>query len=231
MADAGVFTPYHLAASLIALFAAAGLAVVVAVRPGTSPRLRLRDRPGDGLLALGGMLFATGHGLAGAFVAGSETLVAWLHTTGLVLLGVGLSPRRLRVMTGPSAVLPWTVLPWATPPPVTLVALAAGVFAAVRACLGGRRMLLLGAGLLSWGFAEPLEQLSTAAGAAFTVAGALAVGAWLWQACARSLLAKLATASVAMLLTVVVVTAVTLSGLARRDLVNTELRRLEELSS
>ncbi len=224
MAEAGLSTPLHLAASLLALFAAVGLAIVVVTRPGAAGAARRGAL--DLLLATGAMAIAVGHGLSGALVSGSVVAVAWLHAGGLALVAVGLSPRGLRRLAGPAVLLPVPAVPVAA-----AVAAAAGLLGGVRGLVGGRRTILVGVGLLAWGAAEPVERLSLTAGAALTVAGAAAIGWWLWQASARALLAKFVTASVAILLAVVVLIAGALSDQGSRDLVDDELDRLDGLSA
>ena len=242
MAAAGLSTPLHLAASLLAFAVGVGLAVLVVVRPGTLPSAARRDRPLDLVLACGGILIAVGHGLEGALVPRSGTVVAWLHAAGLVLMAIGLSPRRLAELTadlhpssalrrlGPAVVVPGVVVPIADVPSAALVALVAGAAGGLRGLIGGRRTLLIGVGLLAWGAAGPMTAISATGDAILTVVGAAAIGVWLWEASARGLLAKFVTASVAILLAVVLLIAGVLAGVGARDLVESELTRLRGLS-
>ena len=223
MAEAGLSTPLHLAASLLACFASAGLAIITLTRPGALTPTQ-SGRTSDRLLAAGALLYAVGHGLAGALVGGSEAFVPWLHAVGLALIAAGLSRWRIATLTGPGVIVPIEAAPAAT-----WLAVGAGVIAAVRAFSAGRRTWPVGFGLLAWGIAELVGQSNVAAGALLTLVGAVAVGAWLWVASSRALRAKLVTASIILLLAVVVSIAAALSDLGSRDLVNEELTRLENL--
>ena len=221
MADAALSTPLHLAASLLALFASAGLAIVVLARPGmaASPEAR---RPSDWILAAGGMTYAIGHGLAGALVEGAELVIPYLLAGGLALIALGLSRARLRELTGVGV-----VVPIATAPEATMVAIAAGVAGAVRALTAGRSGIPIALGVAAWGGAAAIRESSIGWSSTLTLLGALAVGWWLWHASARALRAKLITASVALLLAVVVLIAGALSGVGSRELVDRELDRLD----
>lgn len=226
---AGLVTPLHLAASLLALFAALGLAIVVLARPG-GPSWRDPSRSGlDGraselAVALGAVAFAAGQGLSGALVEGTGELVGWLRAGGLALIALGVSRRSVTDLRGAAVLMP------VGPLPAAVVGAVAGGLAGLRALLGGRQTALVGAGLLAWGAAEALTQISPPASAAATTAGAVALGAWLWQASAQRLQAKFVTAFVASMLAVVVVIAGVLSEFGSTDLVREELRRLEDSS-
>lgn len=222
MSEAGLSTPLHLAASLLALFASAGLAIIVLARPGTGAGTS--RHPADIVLAAGALLYAVGHGLAGALIGGADQIVPWLHALGLVLIAVGLSRPRLRAFAGAGV-----IVPIAAAPAATVLAVVGGVVGAARAMLAGGSGVALGLGLLAWGVAAPLRERSVTGGTALVVAGALAVGWWLWHASARALRAKIVTASVTLLLAVVVLIAGALSDLGSRDLVGDELERLTGL--
>ena len=224
MTEAGLSTPLHLAASLLASFAAAGVAAIVLARPGVLGA-RSGARPSDYTLAAGGVLFAIGHALAGALVTGIESLVPWLHAIGLALMALGLSRARLRNFAGAAVVVPVVYVPSAT-----IVALAGGAVGAVRALTAGWSGVPIAVGLLAWAAAEWLRPTSVAGGAGLTLLGAVAVGWWLWHASARALRAKLVTASVVLLLAVVLLIAGALSNLGSRDLVNEELASLRGLA-
>ncbi|HVM19010.1 MAG TPA: ATP-binding protein [Egibacteraceae bacterium] len=225
MAEAGLSTPLHLAASLLASFAAAGLAAMVLARPGAPAGQVSRPRT-DWVLAAGGFAYAAGHLLAGALVPGTEPAVPWLHALGLVLIAAGLSRSRLRQLGGPAL-----VIPVAAPPAAVVIATVAGVVAAVRAVASGTAALPMGVGLLAWAAAAATREASPATAAVLTLIGAAAIGVWLWRVSATSLRAKLVTASVALLLAVVVLIAGALSNLGARDLVEDELDRLETLGT
>jgi PAS domain S-box-containing protein len=224
MADAGLSTPLHLAASLLALFASAGLAIIILARPGMGLQSRPRHAA-DWTLAAGGFSFAVGHGLAGALLPGTATVIPWLHAIGLLLIAAGLSRPRLTELTGAAVIVPVAITPEAT-----VVALIGGVVGAARAMMAGRSGIPIAAGLLAWGGAAVVRQSSIAWAATLTLIGAFGVGWWLWHASARALRAKLVTASVALLLAVVVLIASALSGLGSRDLVDDELERLHGLA-
>ena len=225
MAEAGLSTPLHLAASLLACFASTGLAIIVLARPGAVDPARA-GRGSDLVLAAGALLYAVGHGLAGALVGGTETVVPWLQAAGLALIAGGLSRWRVATLTGPAVIVPIEAAPVAT-----WLAVAGGVVGAARAFAAGQRTWPVGIGLLAWGAAELVQQSSVAAGALLTLAGAVAVAAWLGMASSRALRAKFVTASVILLLTVVVSIAAALSDLGSRDLVEDELTRLESLGN
>lgn len=222
---AGLVTPLHLAASLLALFAALGLAIVVLARPGgpswrDPSRSGLDGRASEFAVAVGALAVAAGHGLSGALVEGTGELVGWLRAGGLVLVALGVSRRSVTDLHGMALLMP------VGPLPAALVGTVAGGLAGLRALLGGRQTRLVGVGLLAWGAAEGLTQVSLPASAVATAGGAIALGAWLWQASARRLQAKIVTAFVASMLVVVVMIAGVLSEFGSTDLVREELRRL-----
>ncbi|MPZ73881.1 MAG: HAMP domain-containing protein [Nitriliruptorales bacterium] len=224
MPEAGLSTPLHLAASLLASFASAGLAIMALARPGASGPGRARH-PWDVVLATGGLVYAVGHGLAGALIGGSAQLVPWLQGGGLALIAIGVSRPRLRALSGPVV-----IVPVGAEEQTVWLALISGVVGAVRAAAAGRRALPLAVGLLAWGTAAPATQNDVAWGAALILVGSVAVGWWVWQASTRALRAKLVTASVVLLLGVVVLIAGALSDLGSRDLVGDEVARLQAVS-
>lgn len=222
---ASLLTPLHLAASLLALFAAAGLAIVVLTRPGAASSTRAGggERTVSGTtVAVGALLLAVGHGLAGSLVTGLGDTIAWLRAAGLVLIAVGLSRGSVAQLSGTAVLVP------VAPASAAAVGAIAGAVAGLRMLLGGWGTALAGLGLLAWGAAEAVAPQSASAAAGLTVLGSVALGAWLWQASARRILAKFVTAFVATLLAVVVVIAGLLSGVGSADLVREELRRLQD---
>jgi two-component system sensor histidine kinase VicK len=112
------------------------------------------------------------------------------------------------------------------PFPAAIIGAVGGVLGGGRAVLAGRRTAAVGIGLLLWGAARGVAPIAPGAAAWVTIAGALALGVWLWQASASRLLAKLVTAFIASLLGVVVLLAVVLSTLGSTSLVEEELRNL-----
>ena len=225
MAEAGLSTPLHLAASLLAFFASAGLAIIVLARPGALGA-RTGSRPSDWILAGGCLLFSVGHGLSGALLVGAAGIVPWLHAGGLALIALGLSRPRLRELTGPTV-----IVPVAAAPAATWLAAAGAVIGAGRALAAGLAGIPIAVGLLAWGGAAWVREQSVTASAALTLGGALAIGWWLWRASDRALRAKFVTASVTLLLAVVLLVATALSGLGSQDIVNAELDRLETLAT
>ena len=225
MAETGLSTPLHLAASLLACFASGGLAIIVLARPGAL-HLATPRHAGDRILALGALLFAVGHGLAGGIVGNTEEIVPWLYAVGLLLMATGLSRPQLRGLAGAGIVVPLEPAPAAV-----IVALTGAVVGAGRAFIAGRHAWPLGVGLLAWGAALPVAQRTASGGALLDLLGAAAVGWWLWRLSARALRAKFVTASITLLLAVVVLIAAALSDLGSRDLVDSELRRLTGLGA
>ncbi|MGH8898398.1 MAG: ATP-binding protein [Egibacteraceae bacterium] len=249
----GLSTPLHLAASLLALATAVGLAIVAGVNAG---RARFADVWFLVLVALGALTFAAGNALAGALVDGAGEVVPWLRAAGLALIALGLSSRRLgwlagAVTLGAAALVPVALIPVAlgplvstagalSPPaspgpvafaqPASLVAVVAGGVGALRGFLGGGRTALVGIALVSWGTVEVLALYSPSGAAWMTLAGAVALGGWLWQASQRWLLAKFVTAFVAALLAVVVLLATVLSSVGTSQLVSSQLGRLRDFS-
>jgi two-component system, OmpR family, phosphate regulon sensor histidine kinase PhoR len=250
---AGLSTPLHLAASLLALATAVGLAIVVG---GNARRTRFADALLLGFVALGALTFAAGNALAGALVDGAGAVIPWLRAAGLTLIALGLSSRRLgrladTVTLGAAALLPAALIPaalaplvspaGALTPPVSpspaaftqtapLVAVIAGGVGALRGLMGGRQTALVGIALASWGAVDAVQLYSTSGAAWLTLAGATALGGWLWQASQRRLLAKFVTAFVAALLAVVVLLATVLSSVGTSQLVSDQLSRLRDFS-
>lgn len=250
---AGLSTPLHLAASLLALATAVGLAIVVGAHAG---RTRLADVWLLGLVVLGALTFAAGNALAGALVDSAKEVIPWLRAAGLTLIALGLSSRRLGRLTGevtlgaaafvPAALIPAALAPLAagagalTPPALPsrialvqsapLVAVIAGGVGALRGLLGGRQTALVGIALACWGAVEAVQLYSPSGAAWLTLAGAAALGGWLWQASQRRLLAKFVTAFVAALLAVVVLLATVLSSVGTSQLVSDQLSQLRDFS-
>ena len=225
MAEAGLSTPLHLAASLLACFASAGLAIIVLTRPGALGA-RTGSRPSDWVLAAGCLLFSVGHGLSGALLVAAAGVVPWLHAVGLALIALGLSRPRLHELMGPTV-----IVPVAAAPAATWLALGAAVVGAGRALAAGLAGIPIAVGLLAWGGAAWVREQTVTGAAALTLGGALAIGWWLWRASDRALRAKFVTASVTLLLAVVLLVATALSGLGSRDIVDAELDRLESLAT
>ncbi|HVM14519.1 MAG TPA: ATP-binding protein [Egibacteraceae bacterium] len=216
---ASLATPLHLAASLLALFAAAGLAIIVLARSEDVGGAEGRGYPV--VIGLGALVIAVSHGLSGALVTGLGDTIAWLRAGGLVLVALGLWGRKGATVTGPAVLIP------VGPLPAAVLSVVAGTVAGLRALAGGRRTALVGVCLLAWGAAEAVAQVAVTPAGWLVLAGSLALGAWLWQASARRLQAKFATAFVASLLVVVVLIAGILSSLGSADLVREEQRRLD----
>jgi PAS domain S-box-containing protein len=220
---AGLSTPLHLAAALLAFSAAAGLAVAGALA------LRSR-RPGGLLLLVGGILVAGGHGLSGALVAQAADLAAWLRAAGILLLALGLRPPQPPEPADGAPAGGTLLLVPVVPVAPAVIAAGAGLLALVRLLPRGRGGALAAAGLAAWGAAEPVSRVSATAGAWLVLGGAVLLAVWLWLLGARRLLAKVTTAFVATLLALIVLVAGVLSEQASSQLVDEELRRLSELS-
>jgi len=214
---AGLLTPLHLAASLLALSAAVGLGVVGFVG------VRARRR-GALLVMVGAVLLAVGHGMSGALVGGSGDLATWLRGAGLLLVALGLRPGLL-----PDVAAPLLVIPLPSLPPAVFAGVA-GLLAVVRLVPTGRAGAFAAAGLGLWGAAELLARISATWGAASVCAGAVLVALWLWRGSARRLFAKVTAAFVGILLILVVLAAAVLSGQASDRLVDDELGRLADLA-
>lgn len=237
----GLSTPLHLAATLLALSAAVGLAVValsvVRARPlddGVDPPGRMPRRGPAVLVLVGALLYAAGHALSGALVEGVGDSAAWCRAVGLVGIVAGLLPPRLGGLLDDDAVAGGSVVASVLlplpPAPAAYVAAAAGVVGGIRGLLGGAHGALVGAAVAAFGSAELLARESLSIAALVTVAGAVCLGSWLWQRSRTRLRAKFVTASVATLLGVVVLVAATLSGFGSGDLVSAELSRLRTRS-
>ena len=228
---AGLSTPLHLAASLLGLAAATGLAIAVLV---ASPPARVRgaDVWFRSMTALGALCIAVGSGMAGALVDNAGQTVGWLRAGGLTLIAAGLSSRRLRLLSGPAALAPFApVAPGPfIPEPAPVVAAVAGGLAALRGLAGGWRTALVGLALACWAPAGIIRITEPDAAACLDIAGAVLLGGWLWQASARRVLAKLVTAFVAALLIVVVLLAAVLSSVGTSQLVADQLGRLSDFS-
>lgn len=241
----GLSTPLHLAATLLALSAAVGLAVVamsvIRARPVDGKRDLRPALPARGaaaaLVAVGALAYAGGHALSGALVEGLGDAPAWLRALGLVAIVLGVLPPRLGGLLDDDdsalvvpGVIAAVLLPL-PPVPAAYLAAAAGVIGGVRGLLGGSQGALVGAAIAAFGSAELLARQSLSVAALVTVAGAICLGSWLWQRSRTRLRAKFVTASVATLLGVVVLIAATLSGFGSGDLVEAELSRLRTRSA
>lgn len=230
-------TPLHLAASLLALSAAVGLAVValrVSRRPGefdTGDTPPLRGAVAV-LIALGALAFAAGHALSGALVDGAAGVASWLRAGGLLAMVAGVLAPDLGGLVDDDHLglrLPLPGLGAVVPLPATgaaTTAALAGAVAVVRGLVAGRRAVLVGLALGAFGTAELLALRSQPIAALVDGGGALLLGWWLWQRSRSGLRAKFVTASVATVLGVVVVIAVSLSGFGAGDLAEAELDRL-----
>ncbi len=233
----GLATPLHLAANLLAVFASAGMAVVVLNRPGEPVEGRPRALS-ELLLAAGWIAIAVGHALDGALVQTAATVIPWLIAGGLVAVAVSVGSLRAPVPAGgeqtaasarrrPRAAV---AAPALTAQGLQITAAVTGALAAmvagVRVLLTGRGTIALGSGLLIWGAARAMVPTNPRAAAWITVVGALLLGLWLWQASATRLLAKLVTAFIGSLLGVVVLLAVVLSTLGSTSLVEDEVSNL-----
>jgi PAS domain S-box-containing protein len=251
----GLSTPLHLAASLLAVAAAVGLALVVLLGPAALTPAGREGRFRVTLLDLiaftGALAIAIGHTLAGALVVGSGDLVGWLRAAGLAGVAIGLSPRRLATLvagessggasgeasesapTGdpsadPPVALPAVLVPVTTVPAAALAAVASAV-GGVRLLLGGRQGALVGIALLAWGGAELLQPASLTTASVAWIGGALVLAAWLWQVSAGRLQARFVTAFVASMLGVVVLLSVVLGTVVSAELVSEELGRLDDV--
>lgn len=246
--SAGLSTPLHLAANLLAVFAAAGAAIAVLNRPGDEAPPARRSAS-EWVLAVGWSVAALGHALDGALVEAASVVVPWFIAGGLVLVALGIGRRRVRVLGDPGAstsartdlaraaltrsalsryALAPAVIVTEVPIAAAVVGAVGGVVAGVRAALAGRRAVVLGLGLLAWAAARALAPSVAATSAWLTIGGALLVAAWLWQVSATRLLAKLVTAFIACLLGVVVLLAVVLSTIGSASLVEEDLRTLSQ---
>lgn len=213
----GIPTPLHIAASLLAIAAATGVAAVLleggAVRPaqtrGAAGLARL-------LAAAGALTFAVGTALEAAFLVPATAGVA-VAAGGLALLAVGLLPPS-SAQLGPAVLVP------VVPVEPAYAGAAAGVAAGLRLVVAGQG--IAGVGVLGLGAALALRPGQPTAAAAVTVAASLLLGAWLWRASARRILAKLITAFVSALLALVILVASVLSTAGTVELIASELDRL-----
>jgi two-component system phosphate regulon sensor histidine kinase PhoR len=213
----GVPPALHLAAGLLAVSAAVGLALALlsgrGAAAGADARLRL-------LAGLGALAYAVGAALAGAQL-GDPALRTWVQAGGLLAIAVGTTRG---AASGLALVVP--VVP-TTP---AYAAAAAGLLAAARVAAGGRGAVLLALGLAVTAGGHALEpDRALEADLAFA-AGALLVGAWLWRASRRRILAKLLTAFAAALLALATVLAAVLSTASSAELTADELARLGRLA-
>jgi two-component system, OmpR family, phosphate regulon sensor histidine kinase PhoR len=214
----GVPAALHLAAALLAVFAAAGLAVaLLAGRPQATGR-------GDGALrrvgALGALAYGVGAALAGAQV-GPADVRTWVQAAGLLLVALGTT-------RAAAAGLPLVVPVVPTTP--ALAAAGAALLAAARVAAAGPRASALALGLAVLGGGHALEPSRPVLAAGVLSAGSLLVGVWLWTASRRRLLAKLLVAFAASLLALATVLAAVLSTASSAQLAEEELGRLRRLA-
>jgi PAS domain S-box-containing protein len=187
----GVPIPVHLAVHVLGLAVAAGLVPAAFVRRG--------DAPGRIAMAVGAAALATSHLLLGGLWVDPAGLVLLLRTAGYAALAVG-AAGRLTGGVGVVAVLP---------PGVHLAAAVAGLAAAVAAGRGmlgrGRAVAPLVTGLVLWAAGDLLLMTRPGAAAGVSLAGSVAVGAWvLRRAGGRTLAGRVAGAFVAVLLVLTV---------------------------
>lgn len=236
----GVPTALHLAAELLAVAAAVGLAVALLEgsfgrAEGEGPAGRRPDliRVVGGA---GGVVYAIGHALTGAQV-GSELIWSALAVAGLAGLAVGVAPERIgslgrhrrRAAGGPTGSAAPLLVPLAPQGPA-LVAAAAGLVAAARVSTAGGPARLVGAGLGLMSVGHALAPGNRVLYSVATLLGALLVFAWLWIVSRRAILAKLLTAFITALLALAMLLAGVLSTVGTTELVAEELGRLERVA-
>ncbi len=216
----GVPAALYLAAGLLAVAASVGLAFALLVGrvPGASTSGRLRM-----VGVAGALVYAVGHGLGGA-LTGPVELRAWLEAIGLLGILIGADPTVMRMAGGLGLIVP------VAPTLPAYAAAAIGTLAAGRIALGRPRSPLLAAGVAVLAIGHGLEPARPQAAAVATIIGSLLVGAWLWRASSRRILAKLLTAFAAALLAMAIVLAAVLSTVSSAQLTADELARLDRLA-
>lgn len=220
----GVPSALHLAAGLLAVAAAGGLAFAIA-----AGRLTGADQDVDRwdtarlLGVLGALAYAAGHALSGALVGLPEVSV-WLQAGGLVALAIGAGPTRL----GAAGAAPLLV-PLAPTAP-SWVAAGGGLVVAVRMLGSGRAQAPAAAGVLLWALAHAVAAERATLSAGLVVAGSVLVCAWLWATATRRILAKLVATFVAALLSLAILFAAVLSTVGAAQLTSDELARLTRLA-
>ena len=210
-------TPLHLAAGLLGVAAAVGLAAALLEGVGgpQEGRGRMLRLAGVG----GALLHALGLALEAAFV-GDPELAAWVQALGLVALAVGITPAGLVTLGS----LPVLVVP--PDPAAGYVGAAAAAVAALRVLVGGVALLPVGAGLLVLGVGQAVDTGFPVAADWCGVVGSLLVGGGLWWASARRILTRLLTAFIAAIVAVVILVAAVLSTVATAEIVTRELDAL-----
>ncbi|MGI8872952.1 MAG: ATP-binding protein [Egibacteraceae bacterium] len=228
---AGPPAALHLAAHLLALAAAVGLGAIALggrTPAGPSAALTAPDarapgaRTGRWLVAAGGFALALGHALEGALLGDRGPIVGWLLAAGLVAVAVGSVWDRLPRAGGALVAVPLA------PVAAAAVGAAAGVAGGIRALMAGRSGLLAGVGLCAWGAAQALAAGWPTAAAVATLAGAVALGGWVWQASAARLLSRVVTTFVASLLVLAVLLGGVLASIGSTELVRDELAVLAD---
>lgn len=219
MMTSSVAIPLHLAVHVLGMAVALGIAVLaVARRRGESPA---------GWLAvlIGAVLLAGSHGGAGALWADPAAWPVYARIAGYAALAVGLSG-------GPSGLPAVTVV---APLGAHVAAGVTGLLSGVSAVMGqagrGREGLVLGSGLALWAAADLTAYRSAEAAAVVSIAGSLAVGAWLLARSRSSLLSRLVASFLAALLVLVVGIAAAAGVLFAADLRSGGVEQLEELAA
>ena len=219
----GLPTPLHLAASLLALAAAVGLSMVLFADLGGRENgfaALLRRRVGAG----GALVYAGGHVVTGSLDARLAELGAWLQAAGLVGLAIGLCATSAPFLRGSAVLIPVPDLP------PSLVGAAAAGIAALRLAFTGSRGFLAAFGLVGLAAGQGLGPDAPVWSAVAEVVGAVLLGAWIRQRAGGSVLVKVTTSFVAVLLVLALLIAGVLSSVGTADLVREELDRLEGLA-
>lgn len=237
---AGLFLPLQLAANLLALGAAAGFAVVVLLRVGSTDTGdgSRRSRFADALLVVGSVALVAGHGIDGALVPDRAELVAWLLAGGLVLIALGAAPSRLpdpaavreSLQPTEAAALVVPALVALPPPSAAVVGAAGGALAAARLAVGGRATLLVALAMGLWGAARGLLVVDPSLAQMCTIGGSVALAAWIWQVSVSQLRAKIVVAFLITLLALVAGLATVLSAGGANDLVAEEELTLQSFA-
>ena len=216
----GLPAALHLAANLLAFAAAAGLALYGVGRIRRAEAGTWRHQAGW-LTMMGAAALVLGFAMDGALIAGRVPVVAWLLAGGLVAVALGALPRPL-LTSGPAIVLPLA------PMDAGIVALAAGTAAGYLGFRRGGGHRLLAVGLVLWGAARLVAAVHPLVGSAITVAGAVAVGAWLWHIGARHLLSRIVTTFVAAVALMAVLFGGVLGSLTSTELEHEEVASLHD---
>ncbi|MGI9017301.1 MAG: ATP-binding protein [Euzebya sp.] len=222
----GVPSALYLAAGLLAVAAASGLAFALysgALYSGAADRGGLRADPTRAIGVAGALVYAVSHVLAGAQVSSPQVWI-WLHVAGLVGIAIGAAPERIVLVSGAALLVP------ALPEVGSYVAAAAGLIAAVRFARPGRAALFAAAGLALMAAGHGIGPTRPDLASWSFVAGSLSIGAWLWNFSSRRILLKLLTAFVAALLAMAILIAAVLSTVSSAQLTGDELNRLGRLA-